>query len=75
MGKVAFTLSLPNRSGHAVVGLWHVWLFKAGMMTPNLLGKPAFAQTVPSEPTGRIGGGLSQGPKVFNPLDATHLYR
>ncbi|EBA06448.1 peptide ABC transporter substrate-binding protein [Sagittula stellata] len=39
-----------------------------GMVAPNLLGKPAFAQTPPSEPTGRIVVGLSQEPTVFNPL-------
>lgn len=40
----------------------------AGLVAPNLLGKPAFAQTPPSNPTGRIVVGLSQEPTVFNPL-------
>jgi peptide/nickel transport system substrate-binding protein len=35
---------------------------------PNLLGKPAFADT--SNPTGRVVVGLSQEPTVFNPLMA-----
>jgi peptide/nickel transport system substrate-binding protein len=40
------------------------------LATPNLLGKPAFAQTPPESPTGRIVVGLSQEPTVFNPLMA-----
>ncbi|MEZ5737949.1 MAG: peptide ABC transporter substrate-binding protein [Novosphingobium sp.] len=40
----------------------------AGLIVPNLLGKPAFAQTPPASPTGRIIVGLSQEPTVFNPL-------
>jgi len=40
----------------------------AGLIAPNLLGKPAFAQTRPETPTGRIVVGLSQEPTVFNPL-------
>jgi peptide/nickel transport system substrate-binding protein len=40
----------------------------AGLFAPNLLGKPAFAQTLPANPTGRIVVGLSQEPTVFNPL-------
>lgn len=40
----------------------------AGLLAPNLLGKPAFAQTTPTTPTGRIVVGLSQEPTVFNPL-------
>ena len=40
----------------------------AGLIAPNLLGKPAFAQTPPATPTGRIVVGLSQEPTVFNPL-------
>lgn len=42
----------------------------AGLIAPNLLGKPAFAQTPPAAPTGRIVVGLSQEPTVFNPLMA-----
>jgi peptide/nickel transport system substrate-binding protein len=40
----------------------------AGLVAPNLLGKPAFGQTAPASPTGRIVVGLSQEPTVFNPL-------
>ncbi|RVU35237.1 peptide ABC transporter substrate-binding protein [Hwanghaeella grinnelliae] len=40
----------------------------AGLIAPNLLGKPAFASTPPATPTGRIVVGLSQEPTVFNPL-------
>lgn len=40
----------------------------AGLIAPNLLGKPAFAQTLPAKPTGRIVVGLSQEPTSFNPL-------
>lgn len=39
----------------------------AGLLVPNLLGKPAFAQP-PATPTGRIVVGISQEPTVFNPL-------
>ena len=39
-----------------------------GLVAPNLVGKPAFGQTPPSKPTGRIIVGLSQEPTVFNPL-------
>ncbi|MGR3442323.1 peptide ABC transporter substrate-binding protein [Thalassococcus profundi] len=39
-----------------------------GLLAPGLLGKPAFAQTAPAEPTGRVVVGLSQEPTVFNPL-------
>lgn len=42
----------------------------ATLFAPHLLGKPAFAQTPPSAPTGRIIVGLSQEPTVFNPLMA-----
>jgi peptide/nickel transport system substrate-binding protein len=42
----------------------------AGLFAPNLLGKPAFAQTPPETPTGRIVVGLSQEPTVFHPLMA-----
>ncbi len=40
----------------------------AGLLAPNLLGKPAFAATPPETPTGRIIVGLSQEPTNFNPL-------
>ncbi|MCT8266622.1 peptide ABC transporter substrate-binding protein [Afifella sp. JA880] len=39
----------------------------ATLMAPNLLGKPAFAQTEGS-PEGRVIVGLVQEPTVFNPL-------
>ncbi|RGP35935.1 peptide ABC transporter substrate-binding protein [Pseudotabrizicola alkalilacus] len=39
-----------------------------GLLGPQLLGKPAFAQTPPPAPTGRVVVGLSQEPTVFNPL-------
>ncbi|ETA49371.1 peptide ABC transporter substrate-binding protein [Ponticoccus alexandrii] len=39
-----------------------------GLLVPSILGKPAFAQTPPAEPTGRVVVGLSQEPTVFNPL-------
>ena len=42
----------------------------AGLIAPNLLGKPAFGQTPPASPTGRVVVGLSQEPTVFNPLMA-----
>jgi peptide/nickel transport system substrate-binding protein len=42
----------------------------AGLIAPNLLGKPAFAQTPPASPTGRVVVGLSQETTVFNPLMA-----
>ncbi|PKP75909.1 MAG: ABC transporter substrate-binding protein [Alphaproteobacteria bacterium HGW-Alphaproteobacteria-6] len=41
-----------------------------GLFAPQLLGKPAFAQTPPTAPTGRVVVGLSQEPTVFNPLMA-----
>lgn len=37
---------------------------------PNLFGKPAFAQDLPTTATGRVVVGLSQEPTVFNPLMA-----
>jgi peptide/nickel transport system substrate-binding protein len=42
----------------------------AGLIAPNLLGRPAFAQNRPAKPTGRVVVGLSQEPTVFNPLMA-----
>ena len=52
----------------------------AGLIAPNLLGKPAFAQNPPASPTGRVVVGFSQEPTVFNPLmphtecdDAVHF--
>jgi peptide/nickel transport system substrate-binding protein len=40
----------------------------AGLFAPNLLGKPAFAQTPPASPNGRVIVGVTQEPTVFNPL-------
>jgi peptide/nickel transport system substrate-binding protein len=42
----------------------------ASLIAPNLLGKPAFGQTPPASPTGRVVVGLSQEPTVFHPLMA-----
>ncbi len=42
----------------------------ASLVVPNLLGKPAFAENLPTTPTGRVVVGLSQEPTVFNPLMA-----
>lgn len=41
----------------------------AGLIAPNLLGKPVHART-PTKPTGRVIVGLGQEPTVFNPLMA-----
>jgi peptide/nickel transport system substrate-binding protein len=41
-----------------------------GLAAPNLLGKPAFGQTPPDSPSGRIVVGVTQEPTVFNPLMA-----
>lgn len=40
----------------------------ASLVAPNLLLAPAFGQTPPATPTGRVVVGLSQEPTVFNPL-------
>ncbi|MBY6092203.1 peptide ABC transporter substrate-binding protein [Maritimibacter alkaliphilus] len=40
----------------------------SALLAPNLLGKPAFAQTPPEAPAGRIIVGMSQESTVFNPL-------
>ena len=42
----------------------------AGLIAPNLLGKPAFAKAPAGGPAGRVVVGLSQEPTVFNPLMA-----
>jgi peptide/nickel transport system substrate-binding protein len=39
-----------------------------GLAAPNLLGAPAFGQTPPQKPTGRVVVGMSQEPTVLNPL-------
>jgi len=54
---------LSRRSALAMMGAG-----AAGLFAPNLLGKPAFGQTPPDAPTGRVIVGLSQEPTVFNPL-------
>ncbi|HMR36599.1 MAG TPA: peptide ABC transporter substrate-binding protein [Paracoccus sp. (in: a-proteobacteria)] len=41
-----------------------------GLIALNLLGEPAFGQTPPAAPSGRVVVGLSQEPTVFNPLMA-----
>jgi peptide/nickel transport system substrate-binding protein len=41
-----------------------------GLTALNLLGEPAFGQTPPATPSGRVVVGLSQEPTVFNPLMA-----
>jgi peptide/nickel transport system substrate-binding protein len=38
------------------------------LAAPNLLGRPAFGQTPPQKPTGRVVVGMSQEPTVLNPL-------
>ncbi len=52
----------------------------AGLVAPNLLGRPAYGATAPAKPTGRVVVGMSQEPTVFNPLmphievdDAVHF--
>jgi peptide/nickel transport system substrate-binding protein len=52
----------------------------AGLIAPNLLGRPAFAAAPPAGPTGQLVVGMSQEPTVFNPLmphievdDAVHF--
>jgi peptide/nickel transport system substrate-binding protein len=40
----------------------------AGLIAPNLLGKPVHARTSQASPTGRVIVGLGQEPTVFNPL-------
>ena len=42
----------------------------AGLIAPNLLGKPVFARTSSAKPAGRVIVGLGQEPTVFNPLMA-----
>lgn len=54
---------LSRRSALGMMGVGAAALF-----TPALLGKPAFAQTPPDAPSGRVIVGLSQEPTVFNPL-------
>jgi peptide/nickel transport system substrate-binding protein len=39
-----------------------------GLWAPNLLGRPAFGQTPPQKPAGRVVVGMSQEPTVLNPL-------
>lgn len=39
-----------------------------GYFAANLIGKPAFAQTPPAAPKGRVVVGVTQEPTVFNPL-------
>jgi peptide/nickel transport system substrate-binding protein len=39
-----------------------------GLAAPNLMGRPAFSQTPPQKPAGRVVVGMSQEPTVLNPL-------
>mgnify|MGYP002620427979 FL=1 len=64
--KITKTAALSRRSALKMMGLTGA----AGMLAPNLLGKPAFAQTPPDAPSGRVIVGLSQEPTVLNPLMA-----
>ena len=65
MTKSSTTVSGFNRrDALRLMGLGGV----ASLIAPNLLGAPAFGQTPPAAPTGRVIVGLSQEPTVFNPL-------
>lgn len=64
MTKNSTTSSFTRRDALRLMGLGGV----ASLVAPNLLGAPAFGQTPPAAPTGRIIVGLSQEPTVFNPL-------
>ncbi|MDD7973011.1 peptide ABC transporter substrate-binding protein [Roseinatronobacter alkalisoli] len=57
---------LPDMSRRNALGLMGAGA--AALLAPNLLGKPAFGQTPPDAPAGRIMVGVSQEPTVFNPL-------
>lgn len=58
------TSTFTRRDALRLMGMGGV----ATLVAPNLLGAPAFGQTPPAAPTGRIVVGLSQEPTVFNPL-------
>lgn len=58
-----FKTGLSRRNAMRIMGAG-----AAGLLVPNLLGKPAFAQTPPDSPSGRVIVGVSQEPTVFNPL-------
>jgi peptide/nickel transport system substrate-binding protein len=58
------TSTFTRRDALRLMGIGGV----ATLVAPNLLGAPAFGQTLPAAPTGRIVVGLSQEPTVFNPL-------
>lgn len=58
--------TLSNMSRRTALGMMGAGA--AGLLAPNLLGKPAFGQTPPDMPSGRIVVGVSQEPTVFNPL-------
>ena len=67
MSKTSTTTStFSRRDALRLLGMGGV----ATLVAPNLLGAPAFGQTPPAAPTGRIIVGLSQEPTVFNPLMA-----
>lgn len=58
------TSTFTRRDALRLMGMGGV----ATLVAPNLLGAPAFGQTPPAAPTGRVVVGLSQEPTVFNPL-------
>ena len=58
------TSTFTRRDALRLMGMGGV----ATLVAPNLLGTPAFGQTPPAAPTGRVIVGLSQEPTVFNPL-------
>jgi peptide/nickel transport system substrate-binding protein len=65
MTKISTTTStFTRRDALRLMGMGGV----ATLVAPNLLGAPAFGQTPPAAPTGRVIVGLSQEPTVFNPL-------
>nr|WP_295886443.1 peptide ABC transporter substrate-binding protein [uncultured Devosia sp.] len=66
MTKNSTTSSFTRRDALRLMGLGGV----ASLVAPNLLGAPAFGQTPPAAPTGRVIVGLSQEPTVFHPLMA-----
>ena len=64
MTKNSTTSTFTRRDALRLMGMGGV----VTLVAPNLLGAPAFGQTPPAAPTGRVIVGLSQEPTVFNPL-------
>ena len=64
------TETKKTRAGTSRRGALHMMAAgtAAGLFAPNLLGKPAYGQTRPTAPKGRIVVGVTQEPTVFNPL-------